>query len=71
MRKILYPEGLNESLLIIQEKVYRSLKREFRSNFSEIDLEGLRLEVRDDPAARRIYTQSLSVSLDASLKAVG
>jgi class 3 adenylate cyclase len=58
MRKILFPET-NRSVLILQEKVYRSLDPSHREGFIEISLKQQGIAVRDDSAATHIYYQYL------------
>jgi len=59
MRKILCPES-QRSVLILQEKVYKSLNPSRRKGFVELNLKQQGIVVRDDSAATHIYYQFLS-----------
>ncbi|HYX35592.1 MAG TPA: 7TM diverse intracellular signaling domain-containing protein [Oligoflexus sp.] len=57
MRKTLFEGEKPRSVIIIQERVYHSLDREYRTNFIEVNLREKGLLIRDDPAAVRLYYQ--------------
>jgi class 3 adenylate cyclase len=60
MRKTIFPDGQDASVIIIQEKVYESLSRVRRKEFSEIDLRQNGITVRDDPGAVKLYYKYLT-----------
>jgi class 3 adenylate cyclase len=51
MRKSLFPQKQASSVLILQERVWSSLKTEERSHYIKVDLRSRGLIVRDDPDA--------------------
>lgn len=59
MRKTLFDNEKDKSILIIQEQVYLSLDPSHREGFVAIDLEATGVVVRDDPGARKLYYQFL------------
>lgn len=58
MRKTLFAEeSSQESIIILQEKVFASLDPTLRTEFSMVDLKAQGLTVRDDPAATRLFVR--------------
>ena len=55
MRKIMFPDGLAGSVLILQERVYFSLAAADRSKFTKYPLRENHAIVRDDSAADALY----------------
>ncbi len=49
----------DESMIIVQEKVYASLPADERAKFIGVDLAAEKLVVRDDPQARKIFVRLL------------
>jgi class 3 adenylate cyclase len=64
MRKTLFEDAKDQSILIIQEQVYLSLDPSHREGFLPLDLEEKGIVVRDDPAAKKLYYQFLKVAVD-------
>ena len=62
MRKQLFTGEAEYSSLIIQERVYASLPTEQRLRFERTALDGDKLFVRDDPAARCLFVAKLQIS---------
>jgi class 3 adenylate cyclase len=62
MRKILFREGTGGSYLIVQERVYMSLREEEARNFTTVNLEEAGIVVRDDPSAKRLHYMELSTA---------
>ena len=62
MRKILFTGDVEHSSLIIQERVYASLSTAQRLRFERIALDGAKLFVRDDPAARCLFVAKLDLA---------
>jgi class 3 adenylate cyclase len=59
MRKSLFSQDLDSSVLVLQERVWSSLKADDRRNFIEVNLEEQGLCVRDDPLATRLFYRCL------------
>ncbi|HYX36077.1 MAG TPA: 7TM diverse intracellular signaling domain-containing protein [Oligoflexus sp.] len=55
MRKTLFPEVKDRSIIIIQEIIFQSLDPIYRLKFIKIDLREAGITVRDDPAATALY----------------
>lgn len=64
MRKTLFEDAKDQSILIIQEQVYLSLDPSHREGFLPLDLLEKGIVVRDDPAAKKLYYQFLKVETD-------
>lgn len=54
MRKTLFPQKPPASVLILQERVWSSLKADERRDFIKVDLRASGLTVRDDPNATKL-----------------
>jgi class 3 adenylate cyclase len=55
MRKTIFPHKLANSVVILQERVHKSIDKALRSDFQIVDLAPDRIVVRDDPGAQRLY----------------
>jgi len=71
MRKALFEGPLQNSVIILQEKVYKSLDRDLRGIFDEVTLEDLGIVVRDDPAAKKIYTHLIKSNAEIQKRNAG
>ncbi|MDQ3231285.1 MAG: hypothetical protein M3Q07_05640 [Pseudobdellovibrionaceae bacterium] len=58
MRKVLFHK-VGASVLILQARVFLSLDREQADTFTECNLEDIKIVVRDDPAATKLYYRYL------------
>ncbi|NRA68320.1 MAG: hypothetical protein HRU19_27800 [Pseudobacteriovorax sp.] len=56
-RKHLHPEGLETSIITLQEAVYKTLSQTSKDDFTMIDLDEAHLSVRDDPLAHRVFVR--------------
>ncbi|WP_141733290.1 adenylate/guanylate cyclase domain-containing protein [Oligoflexus tunisiensis] len=65
MRNSLFPQRPPSSVLILQERVWSSLKADERSRFVKVDLRDRGLTVRDDPKATLLCYQLLDARADA------
>lgn len=65
MRKSLFEADRERSVMIIQEVVYQSLDPSHRKDFKVIDLKEMKVVVRDDPAATKLYYQFLDQDQDS------
>ena len=59
MRKVIYPDGLNANLLILQERVFYSLDPSLRSGFARYAVREHGTVVRDDSAAEYLYYKEI------------
>jgi hypothetical protein len=55
MRRTIFPDGAQNSIVIIQRKVWMSLDAELRNRFKSFDLEAAGIQVRDDRDAKALY----------------
>ncbi|WP_218110049.1 7TM diverse intracellular signaling domain-containing protein [Oligoflexus tunisiensis] len=62
MRKIILKDKEPASILILQERVYKSLSKGEREDFTVFDLIEQNVVVRDDPAASKLYYRFLDSS---------
>ncbi|MDQ3233757.1 MAG: hypothetical protein M3Q07_18220 [Pseudobdellovibrionaceae bacterium] len=60
MRRSIFPDGAQSSVIIIQRKVWMSLDTELRQRFSSFDLEAAGIQVRDDRDAKLLYYLEIS-----------
>jgi class 3 adenylate cyclase len=67
MRKVLLKKGPAQSILSLQERVYRNLDTDTQKDFEVFDLRLHQEVVRDDPDAQRVYYQILSHDAPAEL----
>jgi class 3 adenylate cyclase len=65
MRKFLFAPNPGSSVLIIQERVWSSLKSEDRQDFIKVELEEHSISVRDDPLAVRLFYRRLDADVVA------
>jgi class 3 adenylate cyclase len=55
MRRSIFPHGVQNSIIIIQRKVWMSLDVSMRERFKSFDLEAAGIQVRDDRDAKTLY----------------
>jgi class 3 adenylate cyclase len=69
MRKVILKSSDKVNLLIIQERVYKSLTKNLREKFIAFDLKKENFEVRDDPSAEVLYYAILSGAEESNVSA--
>jgi len=55
MRRSIFPEGAQNSVVIIQRKVWMSLDTELRARFRSFDLDAAGIQVRDERDVKVLY----------------
>ena len=60
MRKVLFGQHMEHSVIILHEHVYSSLDQTQRAGFSAYPLRQKNILVRDDPSAERLFFQKVS-----------
>lgn len=59
LRKVLRDSKSTSSMIVCQKRVITSASPNLRSNFQEIDISEIKVTVRDDPAATKVYIQNI------------
>ena len=59
LRKVLRSSNSASSMIICQKRVITSASPHLRSKFQELNMEDMKLTVRDDPSAKQVYIQNI------------